>query len=60
MCLATIYLDKDNSILMENTSQIKVDGNRVELMDLFGIRKEVVATVKTIDLEKNVVILHED
>jgi len=60
MCLATIYLDKDNSVIMENTSRIKIDGENVELMDLFGIRKSILGTVKTIDLENNKVVIHQD
>lgn len=60
MCLATIYLDKDNSVIMENTSRIKIDGENVELMDLFGIRKNILGTVKTIDLENNKVVIHQD
>ncbi len=59
MCLATIYLDKDNSVIMENTSKITVDGVHVELMDLFGIRKNIEGSIKTIDLENNKVVIQQ-
>jgi len=58
MCLATIYRDTDNSVLMENTARINISDNRVEIQDLFGTHKSIEGFVKTIDLENNTVVLH--
>lgn len=58
MCLATIYRDTDNSVVMENTARIKIVENRVVLQDLFGTQKSIEGCVKTIDLENNTVVLH--
>ncbi len=60
MCLANIYSDKDNALIMSSTSSIKVEGDKLVLRDLFGVRKEVLGTIKNIDLENSVVIVHEE
>ena len=58
MCLATIYRDTDNSVLMENTAHIRIKDNRVELQDLFGSCKSLEGCVTNIDLENNTVTIH--
>lgn len=59
MCLSNVYKDevKDENLLARNIADIKVDGNRIILTDLMGIRKELDATIKKVDLMDNYVLL---
>ena len=60
MCLANIYSDADNRLLMSSTSSIRVEDGKLILRDLFGTRREVLGSIKNIDLENSVVIVHEE
>ena len=59
MCLSNVYKDevKDENLLARNIADIKVDGNRIILTDLMGIRKELDASIKKVDLMDNYVLL---
>ena len=60
MCLANVYTDIDKKLIMSSTSSVKVEGDKLVFRDLFGVRKEVVGIIKSIDLENNIVIIHEN
>ncbi len=60
MCLANVYTDIDKKLIMSSTSSVKVEGDKLVFRDLFGIRKEIIGTIKSIDLENNIVIIHEN
>ena len=45
---------------MSSTSSVKVEGDKLVFRDLFGVRKEIIGTIKSIDLENNVVIIHQN
>ena len=60
MCLANVYTDIDKKLIMSSTSSVKVVGDKLVFRDLFGLRKEIIGTIKSIDLENNIVIIHEN
>jgi predicted RNA-binding protein len=60
MCLANVYTDIDKKLIMSSTSSVKVEGDKLVFQDLFGVRKEIIGTIKSIDLENNVVIIHQN
>jgi predicted RNA-binding protein len=60
MCLANVYTDMDKNLVMSSTSSVKVEGDKLVFRDLFGVRKEIIGTIKSIDLENNVVIIHQN
>ncbi|MBR7015029.1 MAG: CooT family nickel-binding protein [Lachnospiraceae bacterium] len=60
MCLANVYTDIDKKLIMSSTSSVKVEGDKLVFRDLFGVRKEVAGIIKSIDLENNIVIIHEN
>jgi predicted RNA-binding protein len=60
MCLANVYTDIDKKLIMSSTSSVKVEGDKLVFRDLFGVRKEIIGTIKSIDLENNVVIIHQN
>lgn len=60
MCLANVYTDKDKRLIMSSTSSVKAEGDKLVFRDLFGVRKEITGTIKSIDLENNIVIIHEN
>ncbi len=59
MCLSTVYLfdGEDRVKLAENIGGVKVDGNRVILTDLLGIRTAVPGVIEKIDLMENYIVL---
>ena len=59
MCLSNVYKDevKDENLLARNIADIKVEGGKIILTDLMGIRKEFDATIKKVDLMDNYVVL---
>ena len=36
MCLATVYKESDNTVILKNTSRIDVDGGKLILRDIMG------------------------
>ena len=59
MCLSNVYKDevKDENLLARNIADIKVEGSKIILTDLMGIRKELDASIKKVDLMDNYVVL---
>lgn len=61
MCEARVYLEKEGSReeIMENVVSIKSEGEKLLLIDLFGERKYINATLKEVKLLDHQVILEE-
>ena len=59
MCLSNVYKDevKDENLLARNIADIRVEGGKIILTDLMGIRREIDATIKKVDLMDNYVVL---
>ena len=59
MCLSNVYKDevRDENLLARNIADIKVEGSKIILTDLMGIRKELDASIKKVDLMDNYVVL---
>ena len=57
MCLSNVYREQDHTLLMDNTSRIDVDGDRIHLRDLFGDVREVRGPIVSADLEQNEVVI---
>lgn len=57
MCLATVYKQKDNSVIFKNVSRIDVDGDKVILRDIMGDEMVVEGKVLSVDLANSVVKL---
>ena len=36
MCLATVYKESDNTVIMQNAARIDVDGDTVTITDIIG------------------------
>ncbi|MBQ0041042.1 MAG: CooT family nickel-binding protein [Clostridiales bacterium] len=59
MCLSNVYKGevKDENLLARNIADIRVEGGKIILTDLMGIRKEIEATIKKVDLMDNYIVL---
>ena len=52
MCLSTVFMNKggEKEIIMKEVARIESEGQGFWLIDLFGEKKFIEGTVKTIDL----------
>ena len=57
MCLANAYAEIDQSLLMENTKTITIEGDEVVLKDLFGVVKRIKGTLRFVDMEENRIVI---
>ena len=57
MCLANVYAEIDQALLMENTKTVAIEGDEVVLKDLFGAVKRVRGTLRFVDMEENRVVI---
>lgn len=55
MCLATVYKEQDDSIILRNTSRIDVDGNKLILRDIMGAETVVEGRILMVDLANSIV-----
>lgn len=55
MCLATVYKEQDDSIILKNTSRIDVDGDTLVLRDIMGIETVVKGRILMVDLANSIV-----
>ena len=51
MCESTVY-STDKNIIMEDVLNIKIYGDKIQLTDILGIKKELTGTIVEIDLDK--------
>lgn len=52
MCESTVY-STDGDMIMEDVLSIKIDGEDLHLIDIFGARKDIKGKVVEIDLDKH-------
>ncbi|HIZ22298.1 MAG TPA: CooT family nickel-binding protein [Candidatus Blautia faecigallinarum] len=57
MCLATVYKEQDDSIILKNVSRIDVDGTRILLRDIMGEETIVEGQILMVDLANSIVKL---
>jgi predicted RNA-binding protein len=52
MCESTVY-STDGDIIMEDVLYIKIDGEKIDLTDILGDRKNLEGKVVKLDLDKH-------
>lgn len=57
MCLATVYKEQDDSVILRNVSRIDVDGNNIILRDIMGDERTVEGRILMVDLANSIVKL---
>lgn len=57
MCLATVYKEGDNTVLMQNAARIEVDGEFVTIRDILGDETRIQGRILYVDLAKSEVKL---
>lgn len=58
MCLAKAYFGKDEaSPVLEDVTWLKIEGDKLRLINLFGEQREVEGKVKEIDFQNSKVVL---
>ena len=55
MCLATVYKESDNTVILKNTSRIDVDGGKSILRDIMGQETVVEGKILMVDLANSIV-----
>ena len=55
MCLATVYKESDNTVILKNTSRIDVDGGKLILRDIMGQETVVEEKILMVDLANSIV-----
>ena len=57
MCLATVYKERDDSVIFKNVARIDVDGNKLTLRDIMGDERVVEGKILMVDLANSIVKL---
>ena len=57
MCLATVFKDSDNTVVMSNVARIDVDGDFVTIRDIIGDETRIQGHILSVDLVKSEVKL---
>ena len=59
MCLAKAYLNevKDNEFILEDVTQLRIEGSKLHLVTLFGERKEIEGSVREVDFQNSRIII---
>ncbi len=59
MCLTTAYETANgiDKLICERVANILVEGNKVRLTDIFGSQTLVPGAIKSIDLNKNIILI---
>ncbi len=62
MCLATVYLEKDNQRqrVMEDVAWITPADRSIQLVTLLGESREFRCRIKTVDLVHGTIVLEDD
>ena len=55
MCLATVYKESDDTVILKNTSRIDVDGEKLILRDIMGQETVVEGKIIMVDLANSIV-----
>jgi predicted RNA-binding protein len=61
MCEAAVFLDRDGDLekVMDDVVEVKPEGNKLLLVDVFGEQKLVSARLKEVELMDHRIILRE-
>lgn len=61
MCLSNVYRNEanDEQLLYRNIADVKVDGTKITLTDLMGIRNEIEGVIEKVDLMDNYIIVRD-
>lgn len=61
MCEAAVFLDRDGELekVMDDVVEVKPEGNKLLLVDVFGEQKLVSARLKEVELMDHRIILRE-
>lgn len=59
MCLSNVYKGevKEENLLARNVADVCVQGGKIILTDLMGIRKEIDASIQKVDLMENYIVI---
>ena len=57
MCLATVFKESDNTMIMSNAARIDVDGDYVIITDIIGDETKLQGRILSVDLAKSEVKL---
>ena len=60
MCLATVYIEPDNTVVCKNVGRIDVDGEYVLITDIMGEETKVQGQILSVDLVNSIVKLQCD
>ena len=60
MCLATVYKESDQSVILKNVSRIDEDGTKIILRDIMGEETQVEGRILMVDLANSIVKLEVD
>ena len=55
MCLATVYTEREATVICRNVSKILVEGEKVIIRDIMGDETTVVGTILMVDLANSIV-----
>ena len=55
MCLATVYEENDDSVIIKNVSRINVEGDKLILRDIMGDERVVEGSILMLDLANSIV-----
>ena len=61
MCLSNVYRNdaSADNLLYRNVADVRVDGNRIMLTDLMGIRSEIEGSIVKVDLMDNYIVIKD-
>lgn len=59
MCLSSAYETANgiDTLIAERVASVVVEGDSVRLTDLFGTQKVIPGVIKSIDLNKNIILI---
>lgn len=61
MCLSNVYKNdaSADNLLYRNVADVKIDGTKIILTDLMGIRSEIEGVIEKVDLMDNYIIVRD-
>jgi predicted RNA-binding protein len=61
MCLSSAYTSKNgiDTLIIDKVTNVSVDGGKVILTNLLGMRTEVEGILRNVDLNRNIIMIEE-
>lgn len=61
MCLSNVYKNdaSADNLLYRNVADVKIDGTKIILTDLMGVRSEIEGIIEKVDLMDNYIIVRD-